>query len=250
MTLPELLATQTTITQLNPAQEAKASMVLAVDNTNETTGQLETLKLSVEQLLALVRLQGNEAPTGTPLPWLTPTIPAGYISENAEFDPLQFPELAQVFPDNRTPSIAGRVLKGTTSFAATGSHEADQGKAHSHQATFAGAAVANHSHTMAHTHTQQRLATFESTQSTNDASWGQTTVPATGWSRSRQVSGSSGSPIGMRFNNANVPTGGASAGYTGGAGAHTPAGSVTVNNDGGSEVRVKSILCRYMFRAR
>ena len=83
----------------------------------------------------------------------------------------------------------------------------------------------SHTHSMAHTHTFSRLATFESSTTTGSQGWGQTTVPTNGWSALRQVSGHSGTAVQMRFQNVTTNTSGVSTANTGGGGTGATGGA-------------------------
>lgn len=258
--LPELMSQQTTITNLTPAQEAKVSMVVPADAVNEATGAIETLKVSIGQIIALNRLLGNEVPTGTPIPWLGAALPAGYIREDTAFDPLQYPELAQVFPSNRTPALNERTLKGAR--AGIGSFQNDQNKAHNHTGSFSGTAW-SHNHSMAHTHTRGTMDIVGGMNIDTAAQRGIFQTMSEGAFQSRQApgvtagyvaTGADGAvrPNGFDFIASRNWSGATSEPSTNATGHHTntPEGAITVNNDGASEVRVKSVLCWYMFRAR
>lgn len=258
--LPELMSQQTTITNLTPAQEAKVSMVVPTDAVNETTGAIETLKVSIGQIIALNRLLGNEVPTGTPIPWLGAALPAGYIREDTAFDPLQYPELAQVFPSNRTPALNERTLKGAR--AGIGSFQNDQNKAHNHTGSFSGAPW-SHNHSMAHTHTrgtmdikggmtidaQNQIGLFQTL--TEGALQSRSTAPNNAGFLTG-VGEAATRPNGFDFIASRNWSGATSEPSINATGhfSHTPAGTITINNNGASEVRVRSVLCWYMFRAR
>lgn len=251
--LPELMSQQTTITDLTAAEDAKVSMVIPADAVNETTGAIETLKVSVGQILALNRLLGNEVPTGAPISWIGASIPAGYIREGTAFDPLQYPELAQIFPSNTTPDINGRVLKGHRDPAGIGQWQAEQIKAHSHTASFSGN-VMNHTHPMSHTHTRGNMeisGQFNSLCTDNFAGAGafhgvnaELVQQGTGNRAGHAVlvnMNASRSWVGATSDASSVNTGSTS---------QIPSGGVTVNNTGAAENRVNAMLCYYIFRAR
>ncbi len=55
----------------------------------------------------------NEIPVGSPIPWPLPYPPIGYLTCNgAFFNKLQYPKLAEVYPDGRLPDLRGEFIRG------------------------------------------------------------------------------------------------------------------------------------------
>lgn len=123
----------TTITDLIRALETTKTMVLAVDQEDAGTGQIETKKIDLEQILNLFAVIGNEPPTGVAHIWTTDTIPTGYLELNGQsFDPNTYPQLGLIFPSGILPDWRGRVAKHTPYPLNAGLTEEDGIKAHSH----------------------------------------------------------------------------------------------------------------------
>ncbi len=55
----------------------------------------------------------NEIPVGSPIPWPLPYPPIGYlVCSGAFFNKLQYPKLAEVYPDGRLPDLRGEFIRG------------------------------------------------------------------------------------------------------------------------------------------
>lgn len=123
----------TTITDLIRALETTKTMVLAVDQEDSSTGQIETKKIDLEQILNLFAVIGNEPPTGVAHIWSTDTIPTGYLELNGQtFDQNTYPQLGLIFPSGILPDWRGRVPKHTPTGQNAGTTEEDNIKAHNH----------------------------------------------------------------------------------------------------------------------
>ena len=128
----------TTISGLNPVSQAIKSMKVAVDRYDGQGLPVETNNLTLEQILELFEIIGNTPPTGTFLPWLTNTLPKGYLEAGSSFDMNLYPQLALVFPSGVIPKINGRVLKHAPEGRNAGEFEEDNVKSHGHTAVFKG----------------------------------------------------------------------------------------------------------------
>ena len=111
-------------------------MVLAVDQEDSATGEIETVKIDLEQILNLFAVIGNEPPTGVAHIWTTDAIPTGYLELNGQtFDPNTYPQLGLTFPSGILPDWRGRVPKYAPTGRNAGETEEDNLKAHSHTIT-------------------------------------------------------------------------------------------------------------------
>ncbi|NHB87161.1 tail fiber protein [Photorhabdus tasmaniensis] len=55
----------------------------------------------------------NEIPIGSPIPWPLPHPPIGYFTCNGSaFNKLQYPKLAEAYPDGRLPDLRGEFIRG------------------------------------------------------------------------------------------------------------------------------------------
>ncbi|KTL59705.1 DNA-packaging protein [Photorhabdus laumondii subsp. laumondii] len=55
----------------------------------------------------------NEIPVGSPIPWPLPHPPFGYFTCNGSaFNKLQYPKLAEAYPDGRLPDLRGEFIRG------------------------------------------------------------------------------------------------------------------------------------------
>ncbi|MCW7764667.1 tail fiber protein [Photorhabdus luminescens] len=55
----------------------------------------------------------SEIPAGSPIPWPLPYPPVGYLTCNgAFFNKLQYPKLAEAYPDGRLPDLRGEFIRG------------------------------------------------------------------------------------------------------------------------------------------
>ncbi|TNH42334.1 phage tail protein [Photorhabdus luminescens] len=55
----------------------------------------------------------SEVPVGSPIPWPLPHPPTGYFTCNGSaFDKLQYPKLAEAYPDGRLPDLRGEFIRG------------------------------------------------------------------------------------------------------------------------------------------
>ncbi|NDK99696.1 tail fiber protein [Photorhabdus bodei] len=55
----------------------------------------------------------NEIPVGSPIPWPLPHPPFGYFACNGSaFNRLQYPKLAEAYPDGRLPDLRGEFIRG------------------------------------------------------------------------------------------------------------------------------------------
>lgn len=153
MALP---TTTTTISALVAATNPAKTMRIAVDATNQQTGQTETLKLTLEQIYGLIREIGNEPPTGVFYPWPTDSIPLGFLEANGQhFDTTLYVELAKIWPSGILPDVRGRVLKAVKAGKHAGQTEEDQLKSHRHNVTIDSKNVGTKT-TGSHSHTHGR----------------------------------------------------------------------------------------------
>ncbi len=57
--------------------------------------------------------EASNIPVGVPIPWPLPYPPIGYLNCNgAFFNKLQYPKLAEVYPDGRLPDLRGEFIRG------------------------------------------------------------------------------------------------------------------------------------------
>ncbi|WP_324251621.1 phage tail protein [Photorhabdus bodei] len=55
----------------------------------------------------------SRIPVGAPIPWPLPHPPIGYLTCNGStFDKLQYPKLAEAYPDGRLPDLRGEFIRG------------------------------------------------------------------------------------------------------------------------------------------
>uniref|UniRef100_UPI002FCB1481 phage tail protein n=1 Tax=Photorhabdus sp. S14-60 TaxID=2029689 RepID=UPI002FCB1481 len=55
----------------------------------------------------------SEIPVGAPIPWPLPHPPIGYFTCNGSaFNKLQYPKLAEAYPDGRLPDLRGEFIRG------------------------------------------------------------------------------------------------------------------------------------------
>ncbi|KER01708.1 tail fiber protein [Photorhabdus temperata] len=55
----------------------------------------------------------SEIPIGSPIPWPLPHPPIGYFTCNGSaFNKLQYPKLAEAYPDGRLPDLRGEFIRG------------------------------------------------------------------------------------------------------------------------------------------
>ncbi|MBS9423045.1 phage tail protein [Photorhabdus caribbeanensis] len=55
----------------------------------------------------------SEIPVGSPIPWPLPHPPIGYFTCNGSaFNKLQYPKLAEAYPDGRLPDLRGEFIRG------------------------------------------------------------------------------------------------------------------------------------------
>lgn len=123
----------TTITDLVRALNTTKTMVLAVDQEDASTGEIETVKIDLEQILNLFAVIGNEPPTGVAHAWTTDAIPTGYLELNGQkFDPNTYPQLGLIYPSGVLPDWRGRVAKHTPEGQNAGTTQEDEIKSHGH----------------------------------------------------------------------------------------------------------------------
>ncbi|MFP1796890.1 phage tail protein [Lonsdalea quercina] len=57
--------------------------------------------------------EGSALPVGTPIPWPSATVPAGWLQCNgSSFTAAQYPKLAQVYPELKLPDLRGEFIRG------------------------------------------------------------------------------------------------------------------------------------------
>ncbi|EIH4659278.1 tail fiber protein [Escherichia coli] len=57
--------------------------------------------------------EGSVLPVGVPVPWPSEIPPTGWLKCNgADFSPIQYPELAKVYPKNKLPDLRGEFIRG------------------------------------------------------------------------------------------------------------------------------------------
>ncbi|WP_205756480.1 phage tail protein, partial [Lonsdalea iberica] len=57
--------------------------------------------------------EGSALPVGTPIPWPSATVPAGWLQCNgATFTAAQYPKLAQAYPGLTLPDLRGEFIRG------------------------------------------------------------------------------------------------------------------------------------------
>ncbi|MBS9426796.1 phage tail protein [Photorhabdus akhurstii] len=55
----------------------------------------------------------SEVPVGSPIPWPLPHPPTGYFTCNGSaFDKLQYPKLAEAYPEGKLPDLRGEFIRG------------------------------------------------------------------------------------------------------------------------------------------
>ncbi|MFP1935988.1 phage tail protein [Lonsdalea quercina] len=57
--------------------------------------------------------EGSALPVGTPIPWPSATVPAGWLQCNgSSFTAAQYPKLAQAYPGLKLPDLRGEFIRG------------------------------------------------------------------------------------------------------------------------------------------
>lgn len=111
-----------------------------------TAAEMQTDKTNDAQVIAAIQKlikksadDNSGVPVGTPIPWPSDTVPAGYaLMQGQTFDKTQYPKLAIAYPDGTIPDMRGQTVKGKpASGRAVLSTEADGIKSHTHTATAA-----------------------------------------------------------------------------------------------------------------
>lgn len=222
-----------TISDLNPIDSAVTSMKIAVERYNDQGMPVETNNLSISQLFDLFAIIGDAPPVGSIITWMTPSIPAGYLlCDGTEFDTQLYPALALVFPTGILPNFNGRVQKQANPATAdiVGALEAQQ--------------TLSHTHTMAHTHTRGSMEIVGSFITSNNPA-ALTSYPSSGAFTTLDKGGYGGDG-GNQVHQTQV-TMTASKSWTG---ATSAASVADTGSFGASEMRVNSLLCQFIVRAR
>lgn len=111
-----------------------------------TAAEMQTDKTNDAQVIAAIQKlikksadDNSGVPVGTPIPWPSDTVPAGYaLMQGQTFDKTQYPKLAIAYPGGTIPDMRGQTVKGKpASGRAVLSAEADGIKSHTHTATAA-----------------------------------------------------------------------------------------------------------------
>lgn len=94
---------------------------------------------AIQKLIQKSADDNSGVPVGTPIPWPSDTVPAGYaLMQGQTFDITQYPKLAIAYPDGTIPDMRGQTVKGKpASGRAVLSAEADGIKSHTHTASAA-----------------------------------------------------------------------------------------------------------------
>lgn len=219
-----------TISDLNPIYEVVSSMKIAVDRYDAQGLPVETNNVSIAQIAEFIAISGDAPPVGSIITWMTPSIPAGYLlCDGTEFDTQLYPALALVFPTGILPNFNGRVQKQANPATA------DVVGVSEDQQTLA------HKHTMAHTHTR---GTMEITGSITHNVHVSSLVTSGAFTQSfyNDWGGDGGS--GDKVYEAKFT---ASKSWTG---ATSAASVADTGSFGASEMRVNSLLCQFIVRAR
>lgn len=239
----------TTITDLVRALNTTKTMVLAVDQEDSSTGEVETKKIDLEQILNLFAVIGNEPPTGVAHAWTTDAIPTGYLELNGQtFDPNTYPQLGLIYPSGILPDWRGRVAKHTPAGQNAGTTQEDEVKSHNHVISI----------------DNKNLGTKTSNSDTHAHNKG--TMNITGYfgsdaaaSGAFSKSGTTGGQIGGYSTTAPRINFDASSSWTGSTTSHSHSHTITLgshnhtascSNTGGTENRVKGVFVRYIVRAR
>ncbi len=110
-------------TQLNRALEQKmttkvpdASLtqkgIVQLTNVIGNSNTLAVTQKLVQEIINSLREEIN-VPVGSPIPWPLPYPPINYLVCNgAFFNKLQYPKLAEVYPDGRLPDLRGEFIRG------------------------------------------------------------------------------------------------------------------------------------------
>lgn len=214
-----------TISDLNPIADVVSSMKVAVDRYDAQGLPVETNNVSIAQIAEFIAISGDAPPVGTILTWMTPNIPAGHLlCDGSEFDTQLYPALALVFPTGILPQFGGRVQKQANPEQndVVGAFQGQQNLAHSH--------TMNHKHTRGDMEITGSFIADGSSVATGAFS---------------AVTGADGGNDGggrqYTFSFA------ASKSWTGST---SNASDVNTGSWGASEMRVNSLLCQFIVRAR
>ncbi|MCW7548032.1 phage tail protein [Photorhabdus sp. APURE] len=93
-----------------------------VSNSRKINGKAltEDINLNANDVGAYTRAEvdkliktASEIPVGAPIPWPLPHPPFGYFTCNGSaFNKLQYPKLAEAYPDGRLPDLRGEFIRG------------------------------------------------------------------------------------------------------------------------------------------
>lgn len=243
----------TTITDLVRALNTTKTMVLAVDQEDASTGEIETVKIDLEQILNLFAVIGNEPPTGVAHAWTTDAIPTGYLELNGQtFDPNTYPQLGLIYPSGVLPDWRGRVAKHTPAGQNAGTTQEDEIKSHNHAISINNTDLGTKTSTSdSHSHTRGTM----EISGTGNATWGGANVFSGAFYRGTQINTS----FGRRADSCHRLEFRASRSWTGSTSTYSHSHTITLgshnhtascSNTGGSENLVKGVFVRYIVRAR
>lgn len=119
-------------------QRELISVLTAAEMLPDKTNDAQVVA-AIQKLIQKSADDNSGVPVGTPIPWPSDTVPAGYtLMQGQTFDTTQYPKLAIAYPVGTIPDMRGQTVKGKpASGRAVLSTEADGIKSHTHTATAA-----------------------------------------------------------------------------------------------------------------
>lgn len=121
---------------LTTVQRELIAVLTAAEMLPDKTNDAQVIA-AIQKLIQKSADENSGVPVGTPIPWPSDTVPAGYaLMQGQTFDKTQYPKLAIAYPGGTIPDMRGQTVKGKpASGRAVLSAEADGIKSHAHTAT-------------------------------------------------------------------------------------------------------------------